>query len=153
MPQAINWQQDKRQRNVDGKTRSTYIRIKRITQQEWQHIPSFSLTIRIINSRLRQCSQLKLYVNDLQKLILLWRCEYYLLIIPISSCEVNEEKWDKTSTVVPVFYLCCNLHSHLVTFDYLFRRNCFPYTKQIVNFFIKNKILLRNLNRIIFYNL
>jgi len=71
------------------------------------HSP-FSLLIRIINSRSRQCSQLKLYVNDLQKLISLQRREHYLLITATSSREVwsiNEGKWEKTSITGFLFVL------------------------------------------------
>jgi len=82
MPQAINWQQDKtvkRQRENE-----TYLCANKVCMQATVHSP-FSLPIRIINSRPRQCSQLKLYVNDLQKLISLQQREHYLLITATSS--------------------------------------------------------------------
>lgn len=110
MPQAINWQQDKQQSNVGGKTRPTYVRIKYVCATRATVQPPFSLPIRIINSRPRRCSQLKLYVNDSQKLISpLQRREHYLLITATSSREVNEGKWEKTYVARPVFCLCCNL--------------------------------------------
>lgn len=96
------------------------IKCVRATSETAQRNPSapFSLPIRIINSRSRRCSQLKLYVNDLQKLYFVAAARHYLLIIATSRLESrnkcrnakeSEEETSPSPQSVPVSCFSCDL--------------------------------------------